>query len=127
MIIEDLDILRPEPHFLRLAGKDIDVSFIPCAITFDVDKYFSEIARISQKDIESDIMKAKEAFDLSIKLCVLFCEHSYPEMNETWFRDNVDAYQIKAFTTAIREALLRSYQGVGEPKNAPAPKSKKKK
>lgn len=123
MIIEDLDLLRPEPRAIKLAGKEIDVSFIPVAITFDVDRILRELNKLGVIDPEQDDGAMRKAFDLSVELCVLFCEHNHPEMDSDWFYENVDAVQVKAFTSAIREALVRAYEKVtGGPKNAEAPR-----
>lgn len=125
MKIEDLDILRPEPRMLRLGGNDVDVSFIPCGITFELDKIMVELGRISQEAVMDGSETTRRAFDLSIDLCAAFCRHKYPEMTREWFMDNVDARQIQAFASAVRDALQRAYAG-GEPKNADAPRVKLK-
>jgi hypothetical protein len=127
MKVEDLDILRPEPRYLKLGNKEIDVSFIPCGITFDVDTILNELGVMTQEEIKTDSEKSKRAFDLSIKLCATFCKHTYPEMDEKWFYDNTDAYQVKAFAEAIKDALVRAYSGIeGYQKNQTAPKKKSK-
>lgn len=124
MIIQDLDVLRPESKFVKINGKQIDVSFIPCGITFDIDSIMQELGSMTQKEIESEPEKTKKAFDLSVKLCATFCEHNYPELNEKWFRNNTDALQIKAFADAIKTALTKAYAGIESyPKNAEAPES----
>jgi hypothetical protein len=46
-------------------------------------------------------------------------------MNEEWFNDNVDALQIKKFTSTIQEALTRAYNGIQtNSKNLKAPRKK---
>lgn len=126
MKVKDLDVLRPESKLIKLNGKEIDVSFIPCAITFDIDEIIKELSGITENDIRTNPEYTKKAFDLSIKLCAIFCQHNYPEMDEDWFRNNTDALQIKAFAESIKEALTRAYSGIEEyGKNAQAPKKKK--
>lgn len=128
MKVEDLDILRPEPRLIKLGEKEIDVSFIPCGITFDVDTILNELGVMTQEEIKTDSVKSKRAFELSIKLCATFCKHSHPEMDEDWFYRNTDAYQVKAFAEAIKDALVRAYSGIeGYQKNQTAPKVKKSK
>jgi len=122
MQVEDLDVLRPEPKFIRLGGKDIDVSFIPCGITFEVDSIIKEMGMISQEDLMKNGDDVKRAFDLSVKLCSVFCSRKYPELNEEWFNDNVDGKQLQMFSLEIREALVRAYSGVGDSKNVEATK-----
>lgn len=126
MKIEDLDVLRPEKKIVRIGGKDIDVSFIPCGITFEVDKIVQELGMMGKENIADNGQGTKRAFDLSVKLCSLFCERKYPELNEEWFLDNVDTLQIKHFADAIQDALMRAYNGIeANPKNVKAPKKTK--
>lgn len=118
MDVIDLDVLRPAKRIIKLAGKEVDVSFIPCAITWDVDNLINKISSYDKDEILSGGEKTKEVFDLSIKLCSLFCEHNYPEMNEEWFEKNVDAIQIRMFVSIIKEALNNAYKGIeASPKN----------
>ena len=128
MKIEDLDVLRPEKRIIKLGGKDIDVSFIPCGINFDVDAIVRELGTMTKDIIKDNGDGTKRAFDLSIKLCSLFVENKYPEMDEEWFRSNVDGVQIKHFVEAIQDALKKAYLGIEtEAKNLPAAKRKKNK
>lgn len=123
--VEDLDVLRPTPKFVRLGGKDIDVSFIPCGITFEVDQIIRELNTITQNDILNDSALSKRAFDLSIDLCVVFCSHNYPELDRAWFNENTNMTQITKFTEAISEALMKAYAGIGgDGKNLKAAKKK---
>lgn len=123
MKVEDLDVLRPESRIIRLGGKDIDVSFIPCGITFEVDKIIQELGKMDQEKMAMNGEETRRAFDLSISLCVAFCSHKYAELDENWFRENTDARQIQAFSEAIKDALMRAYKGAeSNSKNLKAPK-----
>ena len=127
MQVEDLDILRPTARILRLGGKDIDVSFIPCGITFEVDKLVRDLQTINAEKIQENGDDTKHALNISIDLCVAFCSHKYPEMDRAWFASNVDVQQVKQFVEAIQEALIRAYAGVQvESKNAVAPRKRTK-
>lgn len=110
----DLDILRPEQKIIHLGGKDFDVSFIPCGITFDVDTIVQELAKIPQKKIASGGAECQKAFDLAVKLCSVFVKHHNPEMDEVWFKKNVDVVQINMFAKEIQLALASSYKGVAD-------------
>ena len=112
--IIDLDILRPAKKILKLNGKEIDVSFIPTAITFDIDNMLSDLSKIPLKEIEKGGEACKKSFDISIKICSTFCENSYPEMNYDWFAKNTSAPQLNVFIQEIRSALMASYKGVAE-------------
>jgi carbamoylphosphate synthase large subunit len=125
MIVKDLDVLRPESKFVKIGDKEIDVSFIPCGITFEIESIMRELSNYTEDIIRSDSSKTKEAFQLTIKLCSTFCEHKYPELDEQWFMENTDAGQIQAFATAIKDALVKAYNGIeANPKNRQAPKKK---
>jgi hypothetical protein len=124
MKVEDLDVLRPEPNYIKIGGKEIDVSFIPCGITFDIDTILQELGTMTQEDIKTTPEKTKRAFELSIELCATFCKHSYPEMDEGWFYKNTDALQVKAFAESIKDALTRAYAGIESYPNAKTPKKK---
>lgn len=110
----DLDILRPEPRILKLNGKQIDVSFVPCGITFEVDDIIQSLSKIGESDILEGGESSRTAYELGIKLCALYATVKNPEMNEAWFRNNTNPEQVGAMVQAIREALMISYRGVSE-------------
>lgn len=112
--VVDLDILRPDSVIVKLAGKEIDVSFIPLGITFEVDDIVNELGKFTKKELSTDREKIKEALNLTVRLCALFASYHHPEMDEKWFMDNCDASQINAFAQAIKGALRRSYKGIEE-------------
>jgi hypothetical protein len=109
----DLDILRPSKQLVKIGGREIDISFIPCGITFDLDRIVRELVNLDTEKLKTDEKEMRHAFDLGIQLCAVFCSHKYPEMNEEWFLANANADQINAFTQAIQKALMESYEGVG--------------
>lgn len=124
MKIEDLDVLRPEARIVRIGGKDIDVSYVPCGITFEIDSITQELSKIDIEEVRKNGPDARKAFDLAIDLCAAFCSHRHPEMDRAWFLDNVDALQVQAFAAAIKEALMLSYAGTGgTTANPPTPKA----
>jgi hypothetical protein len=126
MKVENLDVLRPEPRFVQLNGNQIDVSFIPCGITFEIDQIVQELIKIKADDLENKPESMKRAFELAIELCAAFCSRKYPEMDKQWFLDNVDPAQLKSFSESIQEALFKSYTGIETSgKNLPAAKRKK--
>jgi hypothetical protein len=108
-----------------LGEKEIDVSFIPCGITFEVDKIVQELYSMKKEEIADNGEGTKRALELSIKLCSLFCEHKYPELDEEYFKWNVDGKQLKNFADSIQDALMRAYNGIGNnPKNGRALRKK---
>ncbi len=110
--IIDLDLLRPKKHLVKLAGHEIDVSFIPLGITFEIDSLSRQLLAISPDKRGAGGEETKKAFDLTIKMCSTFASLKHPEMDENWFRENADARQLGVFASAIRTALEESYKGV---------------
>ena len=108
----DLDVLRPEQKFIKLNGKQIDISFIPCAITFDIDELVKELSKLDQKKLKTDGKEQKKAFDITVKMCAIFCMWKYPEMDEEWFRENTSPGQLYSFSNEIRTALVKAYAGI---------------
>jgi len=125
MEVIDLDILKPAGRVIKIDGKSIEISFIPVGITFQVDQITKKLFEYQKVDLEADSAKAEEAFDLAVKLCALFCEKEYPDLNEKWFRSNATAGQIQVLTGQITKTLTESMQGLERyAKNAAGAKAK---
>ncbi len=112
MKVIDLDILRPEPQLVKMAGREIDVSFVPCGITFELDEIVQQLVKLDAGTIQNDVTEQRRAFDLGVRLCAIFCKRKYPDMDEEWFLDNASSQQITGFANAIQSALMRSYAGI---------------
>lgn len=108
----DLDVLRPTAKHILLGGKKIDVSFIPCGITFEVDRILKELRNIDQKKLAEGGKESQKAFDLTLDLCVLFCTVDNPEMNRKWFDSHTSPGQVQAMAEAIKDSLLESYKSI---------------
>ena len=125
MEILDLDLLRPEPKIIKLGGEEIDVSFIPCGITFEVDRITREISNLDFDAVKEGGDATRQAFELSLELCAVFCQVSHPEMDEEWFQNNTNPPQINALVTAVKTTLFEGYKQVqGYSKNGEAVKTK---
>jgi len=112
--VVDLDILRPEKRVVRLAGKLVDVSMIPCGITFEIDQIIRDLMALDQSKVSAGGDETRKALDLSIKLCATFTSVENPEMNEHWFRKRVSAEQTSMMAEELKKTLLDSYKGVKE-------------
>lgn len=112
MEIVDLDLLRPEPKIVKLGGKEIDASFIPCGVTFEIDNIMREMSNLNADEVKAGGDITALAFDLSIKMCAVYCQLNHPEMDEAWFKKNATAGQIQQLTTVLREALVAGYKEV---------------
>ena len=118
MEIIDLDVLRPAKKVVKIGGHEIDVSFIPCGITFDIDAIMQDIMRLDHAAVQAGGEEAKKAFNLSVKLCVAFCSWKHPVLHDKWFRDNVSPQQLGAMSSAIQDALMQAYAGISVPQKA---------
>ena len=110
--VVDLDIIRPKKQAVRLAGKVVDVSMIPCGITFEIDKIVRELAGMDQTKIGEGGEETRKALDLTIRLCSTFTSVDNPDMNELWFRKHVSVEQANKMADIIKDTLLKSYEGV---------------
>ena len=126
MEVLDLDLLRPEQKIIKLGGKEIDVSFIPCGITFEVDRITREIGALDFEKVQEGGDETEKAFKLSMQLCAVFCQINNPEMDEAWFKRHANPQQVNALVTEIKSTLYKGYEQVqGYQGNAPAAKPKK--
>ena len=110
----DLDILRPPKKIIRLNKKDIDVSFIPSGVTFDLDSVVNRMSKLDMKKVAEGGDEAKKAFELGLELCSVFCITNHPDMTTEWFKKNVDPTQIKLMADSIKESLAKIYSDMGE-------------
>ncbi len=115
-MIKDIDILRPEANISIIGGEEVDLSFVPNGITFEVDALLREINNTasSVKELIDDTDKQKKAFDLSIDLCVLFCSRKHPKLNKEFFLEECVPIQIRSIVDDIKKALDLSYEAVAK-------------
>jgi hypothetical protein len=114
MKVLDLDVLKPKPVLVKIGGKEIDVSFVPCGVTFEIDGIMQDLSKITVEDVQGNPESARRAFELTVRLCAAFCTWKAPELTFEWFMTNADAAQVREFANMIREALERSYAGIEE-------------
>ena len=107
----DLDILRPDQRFIKIRNKQIDISFIPCAITFDIDEIVSKMARLDMNKVKQGGDEARKAFDLSLELCAAFCKWKHPDLDAKWLRENTNVWQITKFADEVKRLLTEAYAG----------------
>jgi hypothetical protein len=118
--IRDLDILRPQPDYVRLAGRDIDVSFIPSGIAMDVMQYRSELAELTDTPeklalVEAGGAEARRTFEIGASLCAAITQSQHPEMDKEWLLRNTSVLQIKALMECVTEAIFKSLETAEDP------------
>jgi hypothetical protein len=125
MNVLNLDVLKPEPKTVTVAGHEIDVSFIPVGITFEMDDIFRRMQSMKMDEVESGGDESKRAIDLAIDLCGIFCGSQVKELDSDWFRRHCSDQQIIALVDVLKQTLVDSLKGVQRhPKNLKAAKTK---
>jgi len=118
MKVQDLDVLRPEKKVVKIGGKEVDVSFVPCGITFDIDEIVTEIMQLDRVEVMKGGDVAKKAFMLSVRLCATFCKYKYPELDEDWWMNEASPVQLRHFSESVQDALRQAYAGIENPPKA---------
>jgi len=115
--IQDLDVLRPPPEYVRLAGKDIDISFIPSGVAIDIMELQDSIN--DMVDTPAKMAKVREGgevalrtFDLSAELCAKVTMCQFPEMDKAWLLKNTSVGQLKILVERVTRAVFRSLETV---------------
>ena len=109
--VVDLDILRPKKKLVRIGGEEIDVGFIPVAITWEIDRLVQELGTFTEEKITNDTEAQKKALLVSCEMCAAFC-YQHEELTAEWFRENTSVAQIHAFVEVIKETLTEAYAGI---------------
>ena len=112
-VIHDLDILRPAPEYVKLAGKEIDISFIPSGIAIDItnlEEKLHELAGTKEKmeEVEAGGEAATKAFELSAQLCAVITSSQHEEMTKDWLLKNTNVWQLRRLMDYISKAVYAS-------------------
>ena len=115
VIVHDLDVLRPAKEYVRLGGKEIDVSFIPAGIAIDIMGMQQDLVKLTGtpekiKRIEAGGDAAKKSFEIAAELCAAITKNQHPEMDKEWLLKNTDVVQIKALMEHITKAVYHSLE-----------------
>lgn len=107
LIIHNLDILRPPPAYIKLGGKEIDISFIPSGIAIDI---------IILKEKLEKVKGDKESFGLAADLCATITEIQHKEMTKDWLLKNTSMDQLYALMVHIFTSVTNSLETVEDGK-----------
>ena len=115
-IVHDLDVLRPSPEYVRLGGKDIDVSFIPSGIAMDIMGLQQELVKLTGtpeklKKIDSGGKETRRSFEIAAEVCAGITKGQHEEMDKEWLLAHTDVVQIKALMDYVMKAVFRSFEG----------------
>jgi len=115
-IVHDLDVLRPSPEYVRLGGKDIDVSFIPSGIAMDIMGLQQELVKLTGtpeklKKVDAGGKEARRSFEIAAEVCAGITKSQHEEMDKEWLLAHTDVVQIKALMDYVTRAVFRSFEG----------------
>lgn len=116
-MVQDLDLLRPKPEYVRLGGNDIDISFIPSGVAVDIMALQDRIAELSgdpdkMARVREGKKEALEVFDLSAELCAKITSCQYPEMTKEWLLKHTSVAQLRVLVDRVTKAVFRSLDTV---------------
>jgi len=123
-IIHDLDVLRPAPEYVQLAGKKIDISFIPSGVAIDVMKAQQELQDMTDTPekmaaLEGDVEGSRRTFEICAEICSLITKSQHPEMDSEWLLANTDVVQVRTLLDLVTTSVSRSIdqaEGAGSKK-----------
>lgn len=123
-LIHDLDILRPPPEYVVLAGKKIDISFVPSGVALDISRV---LRRLQELDVSTENLDetAEEGVGIMAELCALITVKQQPEMTKDWLFANTNSMQLRALMERIVEAMNRSVEGIREGEASKKPQADK--
>ena len=116
-VVYDLDVLRPEAEFVMLAGKQIDISFIPSGVAIDIMSMRQKMEKLTStpaklKKIEAGGSEAIETFQISAEICAKITERKHKEMTKEWLLKNTNVAQLKKLIEHVTNAVFKSLEGM---------------
>lgn len=114
-IVYDLDILRPSPKYVLLAGKKIDISFIPSGLAIDIMEMRQELMELGDtpdkiKKIKEGGEEALDTFQITAGMCAMITQVQHEEMTKEWLLKNTNVAQLKQLIGYISEAVFTSLE-----------------
>lgn len=114
--ILDLDKFVPPSRTLKLAGKTIDVSVIPAAVSLGlVEK--SGLLREMEKTQDPALI------DEVINICIKIMRPSFPEVSKDWLLENCSLDQFQMLIAFVLEPLMSAQNEQVKKKIAPSEES----
>ena len=125
-LIHDLDTLRPPPEYVILAGKKIDISFVPSGVALDISRVLRKLQAldVSEENVDET---AEEGVEIMADLCALITVKQQSEMTKDWLLANTSSIQLRALMERITDAMNRSIEGMREGEASKKPPADKEK
>lgn len=116
-VIQDLDVLRPTPEYVRLGGKDIDISFVPAGVAIDILGLQDQMTELAGSDeaverLTKDRDASVRLFDLQAEYCAKLTSAQFPEMDKDWLLKHTSVRQLKILIARVTSAVTRSLAAV---------------
>lgn len=116
-VIQDLDVLRPTPEYVRLGGKDIDISFVPAGVAIDILGLQDQMTELAGSDdaverLTKDRDASLRLFDLQAEYCAKLTSAQFPEMDKDWLLKHTSVRQLKILIARVTSAVTRSLAAV---------------
>jgi hypothetical protein len=121
-IIHNLDEER-QPEYIKIAGRELDISFIPSGISIPLLGKYQEYVEIlktnkvinsdgtANKEAEEELSgkpdKALESMDIMTDMVCMFTEYKDPEMTREWVGHNTNLKQLARLIVLITGSLTR--------------------
>lgn len=110
-IIHDLDVLRPPPEYILLAGKKIDIGFIPSGLAIAITNESRKLQKMGPERIaeaEAGGGAAAESFEILAEMCSTITHVQHEEMTKGWLLENTNLQQLSVLAAHISAAVNRS-------------------
>jgi translation initiation factor 2 alpha subunit (eIF-2alpha) len=127
-MIHNLDADIKEKEIVKLAGEEIDISFIPCGVSIPLlskyDKWVSESKKEGVEKIKNNVEIAQDNFKMQAEILSMFTSYTNPKLDYEWLLHNADLYQISSFMQLLIKSIT-SYIKKSQKKNQVKPQSGK--
>lgn len=119
LIIYDLDVLRPKPEYIKLGGRNIDISFIPSGVALEIMTMQEKLRKLTDtpekmSKIKGGGREAFDSFEISADLCAKITSCQYQEMTKEWLLKNTSVRQLRKLMDFVADAVYKSLRGMEE-------------
>ncbi len=112
-IIHDLDILRPPSEYVKLGGKEIDISYVPSGVAIDMIILHEKLDKSKSE---------KEQFGIAAEICSKLTSMQHKEMTKEWLLKETNVDQLYALMRYVFDSVSKSLDTGNEGKGQKAAK-----
>lgn len=124
-IIHDLDKLKPPPQYIRILGRQIDVSVIPSGVALEIMQSYEDLkeAAAAEDLAASDGARARQILEQTLDLCLKVIRRPFSwrhlaewwqsrRFTKRWLIRNTDIVQLRTFIDRTIALIFKSMEGV---------------